>query len=136
MNTMCPPGYDHSGFMATHVLGHMMYIYIYNIYVYILYVYIYIFINHLAGCVFLCWYQQSVDLFSLILKKDRRCTFLLTRNGFLNHFLIKRLVICQPQIKFDAVVSLLLFHIQCVPKNNPKLVRLGLIKSRNLFEQL
>ena len=30
MKTMCPPGYHHNGFMATHALGHMMYgIYIY-----------------------------------------------------------------------------------------------------------
>ena len=26
--TMCPPGYHHNGFVATHALGHMMYIYI------------------------------------------------------------------------------------------------------------
>ena len=25
MKTMCPPGYHHSGFMATHALRHMMY---------------------------------------------------------------------------------------------------------------
>ena len=25
MNTMCPPGYHHNGFVATHALGHMMY---------------------------------------------------------------------------------------------------------------
>ena len=25
MKTMCPPGYHHSGFVATHALGHMMY---------------------------------------------------------------------------------------------------------------
>ena len=25
MKTMCPPGYHHNGFMATHALGHMMY---------------------------------------------------------------------------------------------------------------
>ena len=25
MKTMCPPGYDHNGFVATHALGHMMY---------------------------------------------------------------------------------------------------------------
>ena len=25
MKTMCPPGYRHNGFVATHVLGHMMY---------------------------------------------------------------------------------------------------------------
>ena len=25
MKTMCPPSYHHSGFVATHALGHMMY---------------------------------------------------------------------------------------------------------------
>ena len=25
MKTMCPPGYPHNGFVATHALGHMMY---------------------------------------------------------------------------------------------------------------
>ena len=25
MKTMCPPGYHHSGFVATHALGHMTY---------------------------------------------------------------------------------------------------------------
>ena len=25
MKTMCPPGNHHNGFVATHVLGHMMY---------------------------------------------------------------------------------------------------------------
>ena len=25
MKTMCPPGYHHNGFVATHSLGHMMY---------------------------------------------------------------------------------------------------------------
>ena len=25
MKTMCPPGYYHNGFVATHALGHMMY---------------------------------------------------------------------------------------------------------------
>ena len=25
MKTMCPLGYHHSGFVATHALGHMMY---------------------------------------------------------------------------------------------------------------
>ena len=29
MKTMCPPGYHHNGFVATHALGHIMYIYIY-----------------------------------------------------------------------------------------------------------
>ena len=33
MKTMCPPGYHHNCFVATHALEHMMYIYtyIYNI---------------------------------------------------------------------------------------------------------
>ena len=26
MKTMCPPGYHQKGFVATHALGHMMYI--------------------------------------------------------------------------------------------------------------
>ena len=26
MKTMCPPGYHHNSFVATHALGHMMYI--------------------------------------------------------------------------------------------------------------
>ena len=25
MKTMCPPGYHHNGFVATHALGHMTY---------------------------------------------------------------------------------------------------------------
>ena len=25
MKTLCPPGYHHNGFVATHALGHMMY---------------------------------------------------------------------------------------------------------------
>ena len=54
MKTMCPPGYHHNGFVATHVLGHMMYMYTHNVYVYTytyihttrnIYVYTYIFIN-------------------------------------------------------------------------------------------
>ena len=27
MKAMCPPGYHHTGFVATHALGHMMYYY-------------------------------------------------------------------------------------------------------------
>ena len=43
MKTMCPPGYHHNGFVATHALGHNISIlYIYIIYIYI-YVYIYIY---------------------------------------------------------------------------------------------
>ena len=26
MKTICPPGYNHNGFMATHAPGHMMYV--------------------------------------------------------------------------------------------------------------
>ena len=34
MKTMCPPGYHHNGFVATHALGHMMYGYrIYRIFI-------------------------------------------------------------------------------------------------------
>ena len=56
MKTMCPPGYHHNGFVATHALGHMMYGYLAsvrfehsvcrgslmttNIYIYI-YIYVY-----------------------------------------------------------------------------------------------
>ena len=28
MKAMCPPGYQHNDFVATHTLGHMMYEYI------------------------------------------------------------------------------------------------------------
>ena len=28
MKTMCPPGYHHNGFVATHAFGHMMHGYI------------------------------------------------------------------------------------------------------------
>ena len=28
MKTMCPPGYHHNVFVATHALGHMMYGYV------------------------------------------------------------------------------------------------------------
>ena len=46
MKTMCPPGYHHNGFVATHALGHMMYdIYMMYIYIYIyIYIYVYIYI--------------------------------------------------------------------------------------------
>ena len=61
MKTMCPPGYHHNGFVATHALGHMMYGYTLlvpmnqrvlnkqsrehniNIYIYFLKLYIYIY---------------------------------------------------------------------------------------------
>ena len=45
MKTMCPPGYDHNGFVATHALGHMnIYIYIYT-YIYYVYIYVYIYMK-------------------------------------------------------------------------------------------
>ena len=37
MKTMCPPGYHHNGFVATHALGHMMYGYLY-IYIYAIHI--------------------------------------------------------------------------------------------------
>ena len=41
MKTMCPLGYHHNGFEATHALGHMMYgIYTY-VCIYTVYIYIY-----------------------------------------------------------------------------------------------
>ena len=40
MKTMCPPGYHHNGFVATHALGHMMYIYMIYIYIHMIYIYI------------------------------------------------------------------------------------------------
>ena len=39
MKTMCPPGYHHNGFVATHALGHMIYIYIYIYYISCTYIY-------------------------------------------------------------------------------------------------
>ena len=48
MKTMCPPGYHHNGFVATHPLGHMMYD-------------IYIYIHILYSCVAL---QQQAAYFS------------------------------------------------------------------------
>ena len=41
MKTMCPPGYHHNGFVATHALGHMMY----GLYIYAVYIYVYIYIR-------------------------------------------------------------------------------------------
>ena len=57
MKTMCPPGYHHSGFVATHALGHMMYIYKY------MHIYKYIYIFPYEKC-----YQHR-------LLKYRRCIF-------------------------------------------------------------
>ena len=62
MKTMCPPGYHHNGFVATHALGYMwdfstlcvvdhlwplIYIYIIYIYIHIMYTYIYIYIIYM-----------------------------------------------------------------------------------------
>ena len=52
MKTMCPPGYHHNGFVATHALGHMMYGFIYVRFYYIymnimLYIIYYIYIIHI-----------------------------------------------------------------------------------------
>ena len=40
MKTMCPPSYHHNDFVATHALGHIMYLYI-SIFISILLFYIY-----------------------------------------------------------------------------------------------
>ena len=46
MKTMCPPGYHHNGFVATHALGHMMYRFIYiYIYIYDVHLHIYSYIH-------------------------------------------------------------------------------------------
>ena len=46
MKTMCPPGYHHSGFVVTHVLGHIMTTYDHLLYIlyilFIMYIYIHI----------------------------------------------------------------------------------------------
>ena len=42
MKTMCPSGYHHNGFVATHALGHMMYGYIYTV----IHIHIYIYGVH------------------------------------------------------------------------------------------
>ena len=45
MKTMCPPGYHHNGFVATHALGHIMYgLYIYGLYIY----------KYICICVYIC----------------------------------------------------------------------------------
>ena len=45
--TMCPPGYHHNDFVATHALGHMMYgCTVVRLYIYI-YIYLYIYIYFL-----------------------------------------------------------------------------------------
>ena len=41
---MCPPGYHHNGFLATHTLGHRMYAMCTELLHCILYLYIYIYI--------------------------------------------------------------------------------------------
>ena len=89
MKTMCPPGYHHNGFVATHALGHTMYgdhmlilflwelstlcvmdhlwslIYIY-IYIYILYIYIYIIYIHIVYYIkfefYLKLYLKNLDI--------------------------------------------------------------------------
>ena len=48
MKTMCPPGYHHNGFVATHALGHMMYGYDYG-HDYIYYIYICIYIEYIMN---------------------------------------------------------------------------------------
>ena len=43
MRTMCHPGYNHNGLVATHELGHMMYMMYVYIYIYICIAYLYIY---------------------------------------------------------------------------------------------
>ena len=45
MRTMCHPGYNHNGFVATHELGHMMYMMYIYIYICITYLCIYYILN-------------------------------------------------------------------------------------------
>ena len=40
MKTMCPPGYHHNGFVATHTLGHMMYGCTHDVRLHMMYTYI------------------------------------------------------------------------------------------------
>ena len=47
MKTMCPPGYHHNGFVATHALGHMMYGDVHDVHDVHIYIYIYIYITSL-----------------------------------------------------------------------------------------
>ena len=48
IKTMCPPGYHHNSFVATHALGHMMTVMtVLTTYIYI-YMYIYIAMLHLV----------------------------------------------------------------------------------------
>ena len=54
MKTMCPPGYHHNGFVATHALGHMMYIYMIYIYIHMIYIYTHTYTpisNHWLPCI-------------------------------------------------------------------------------------
>ena len=57
MKKMCPHDYHHNGFVPTHALGHMMYIYTYKyIYIYTnVYTYIYIHI-----CIYIYMYIYNI----------------------------------------------------------------------------
>ena len=57
MKTMCPHDYHHNGFVPTHALGHMMYIYTYKyIYIYTnVYTHIYIHI-----CIYIYMYIYNI----------------------------------------------------------------------------
>ena len=56
MKTMCPPGYHHNGFVATHALGHMMY----GLYIYV-YIYIYIYTNLPVNAIVRLTHPRSGD---------------------------------------------------------------------------
>ena len=52
---MCPPGYHHNGFLATHALGHRMYAMCTELLHCILYLYIYIYILHIIYYIYIIY---------------------------------------------------------------------------------
>ena len=62
MKSMCPPGYNHNVFVATHALGYIMPTYIY--------IYIKMFQTHICGCVFLPIFELNEKV--LIFLKRRK----------------------------------------------------------------
>ena len=65
MKTMCPRGYHHNGVVATHALGHMMYIYIYIYVIYYIYhVYMYMYIYIYVTCIYM--YRMYIYIYIYI----------------------------------------------------------------------
>ena len=56
MKTICPPGYHHNGFVATHALGDMMYIHTRTHTHTHTHTYIYICI-YIYACMYVCMYR-------------------------------------------------------------------------------